>query len=136
VTQIVKAHAIQSGLTARCGEAPFDVIADAKNQAVWIVGCISSQSFKLQLEARCNRDVSFLHCLCVERLNVQESILEIDIAPAQREYRPLSHPGIECADQDGFEVRSLRSCAGREQPNFFFAREDAFAFVLIGQANQ
>ena len=98
MAQIVKAHIVQSSLTARCREAPFDVIADAKNQAGWIVGCISSQSFKFQLEARGNRDLSFLHCFCMERLNVQESIFEVDVARTQREYFALSHSGIECAD--------------------------------------
>jgi len=105
MAQIVKAHVIQSSLTTRRSEAPFDVIDNAKNQAVWIVGCIGSRSFKFLLEARGNRDLSFLHCLRVERLNVQESIFEIDSCQRNENISPCRIPVSRA------QIRMVFKCA-------------------------
>jgi hypothetical protein len=131
-TQSVRFTVFDASPFARALERALDGSNPKDRHGIILLG-LFPQRFELETEAIADRHNAGLSSFSGEGADAYLRL--VDVAPLQAKDFSCSHSGINRADQDCPKVLSP-SDASRKQSDFFFERQHANAFPLLGDGDQ
>jgi hypothetical protein len=105
------------------------VSLDAKNE---VAGLIRTQTFKLGGQPFSHANSALAHGLRVESPDRYQTGFEVYVGPDQTKNLAPTHPGIQGANQNRFQVLSL-TVAGRQESLFLFSAYDSLSRRLFSR---